>query len=448
MLAAFLIALKGTEIRHNPVALVASLRTSTLYVLLDWTIVAVILLAVYLISSLEETGPLLRASLLASVPAMWFAPAILLIRAPTPLLILIGLLLIANSVRVLISRGLSRREYLAPGSRRYTPRLLSYRHYGRISPSYSRETTTVILGALAFQLAIVAIWTGYELTSAFLFGTGATIWTLTAISRGVFQPRRKVDSFTTAGLTLVLAILISASQDHSDTLAVSDPNLPQFTQLGSFQVLPRPSTPLRKKNVTRVFTGATAIPPASRMVVDGVEGVILRPEIIPPRLTLSVSRKSGRPSSSPPSGFRFTGEYQLFPLSSRDLKKDWSVQTGTPVDSVYATISGRPLQTEAYQALVPPVDFTRVHKLQLTLVSHEGVPVAATVQLIANRSVPALGPEIFGLGQSREETIDFSVPDSLDGLQVTAIRIIFSCIASQCNQSIRVAVQEFRLVTS
>ena len=108
------------------------------------------------------------------------------------------------------------------------------------------------------------------------------------------------------------------------------------------------------------------------------------------------------------------------------------MQTGTPIDLVYATISGRPLQTDAYQPLDPPVDFTRVHTLQLTLVSHEGVPAAAIVQLIGNRKVPDLGPEIFGLDQTPQETLEFIVPGPLTGLQVTGIRVVFRCIAAQC----------------
>jgi hypothetical protein len=435
VLTVWLLAMEWREVQTSPISLVVPIRTSLSYILLAWTIVAVILLGVYLISSLEETGLLVGASFLSSVPAMWFVPGVLLLSSPSRVLISLGLLLIANSVRVLISRGLSRRDYLPPVRR---PRHVRPVSAGRISPVFDRGTATLVLGALAFQAGIAAIWMGDGWTGAVLFGTGAMIWTLAAIARGAYQPRKRVDSVFRAVLTLIWTIAISATQISSGTQAVSDSKLPQLTQL----TLHRPP----KKSVTRVFTQASVVPPASSMVIEGVEGVILRPRIVRPRLTLGISQKTFSKSSPSPSGFHFTGEYRLFPLASRDLKKDWSVETGTPVDSVYGTISGRPLQTEAYQAFDPPLDFTRLVKLQLTLVSHEGVPAAATVQLIGNRKVQDLGPEIFGLDQKPEETIEFAVPDSLGGLQVTGIRVIFSCIAAECSQSLRVAVQEFRFL--
>ena len=120
------------------------------------------------------------------------------------------------------------------------------------------------MGAVAFQLGIASICVGYAFTSAFLFAAGAMIWTLAAISRGVFQPRKHVDSLVRTALTLILAITISAAQIHSDAQAISDPQLPQSAQLSS--------PPTRKKHVTRVFAQPEVIPPASRVVVEGVLG--------------------------------------------------------------------------------------------------------------------------------------------------------------------------------
>jgi hypothetical protein len=199
---------------------------------------------------------------------------------------------------------------------------------------------------------------------------------------------------------------------------------------------------LAKKTVTHVFTTPKALPLTP---ITLVEGVILRPEGIRPGIKTGIARKSleGLPASE--QRFRFNGEYHLFPASSGAPKKNWSVETGSPVDSVYATVSGGPLQTEAYQALNPPVDFT-CRTFQLTLVRQEDFPVAVTVQLIGNRNVPDLGPEIFGLDRTPEETLEFAVPDSFRGLRVTGIRIIFSCIQRDCSQSLQVAVRGFNLL--
>ena len=445
ILAACLIAMQQ--------AALGSIRASLAYVLLDWTLAAAILLCVYAILSLEDLRSLLRISLLSSAPAMWFVPAVLLICTPSPALMAIGLLLVANTVRVLVTRGLSRRANL-PAVRTIRHGLSRQVHtapvlsYGRASPRLKSETTIVVLGALVFQLGASAIWAGYGLTAAVLFAAGAMIWTLAAISRGVCEPRKKVDSTFTAVLTLFLTTVISVRQLSLDSKIVSDTALPQITYLTLQRFIhKRPSvSELPRKMVTRVFTPMNIAPPVSRILAEGVEGVILRPEIVPPRIKIIVSRGIRYVSPSSSLEFRFTGEYRLFPVSSRDLKKDWSVETGTPVDSVYATLSGRPLQTEAYQVLDPPVDFTGCRALQLTLVSYQGVPAAAAVQLIGNRNVPDLGPEIFGLDQTREETIEFEVPVSLGGLRVTGIRVIFTCIQEECGQSIRVAVRGFNLI--
>jgi len=441
ILIVYLVAVDWPESRTNAAARLDSLRTSFCYTLLAWTVVAVILLGIYLVSSLEETRSILRAALLSSVPAMWFVPALLLVSTPSPVLNSIGLLLIANSVRVLLIRSLSRWDHLSEVRRRKTAQLFSY---SRISSGSSRQTVAVVLGALTFQMGIAAIYLDYGLTSVALFATGAAVWTLAAISRGVCQPRKRVDSPMRALLTLILALVISAPQISSKAPSVTDLQFPEMTQFTFQPLLRKPP----KKNVTHVLTQSKPIPPASHMVVDGVEGVILRPEIVPPRLTVHVSRKSSHQNTSFSPGFQFTGEYRLFPKASRDLKKDWSIQKGTPVDTVYATIRGSALQTEAYQPLDPPLDFTRLRTLQLTLISHEGMPGAVTVQLIGNRRVPDLGPEIFGLDKAPEELVEFAVPESLAGLQVTGIRIVFSCIATECSQSLRVAVKGFGFLSA
>jgi len=79
-------------------------------------------LFLYLTVSLEDFGALLRASLRASASVMWFAPAALLLSAVNPGAAAVGLLVIANTIRLLVSRialrtfGPSRRRK-AQGSR-------------------------------------------------------------------------------------------------------------------------------------------------------------------------------------------------------------------------------------------------------------------------------------------------------------------------------------------
>ncbi len=433
----------------SPLAPAAVIRASLSYVLLDWLLAAAILLAVYAITSLEDIQPLLRAALLSSVPAMWFVPATLLISTRSPWLVLTGLLLVGNSVRVLIRRGFSRRSYLPVARRSNRPRTTTRMFsYSIASPALQSDTTLIMLGALALQLGI---WTGLEgfslIAASFVGGTG-TAWTLAAIFRRIWLPSQRVDSITRAAITLVLAVAISMTQVGVNTQSIGTLTLPQITSLTLNQLI-HPSAQFHaspKKIVTRLFKPANVQPVAERMVVDGVEGVILRPQPVKASRRIIVATKNHSPFHLAPSKLLFTGEYRLFPVSSSGLKKNWSVQTGTLVDSVYATVTGSPLQTEAYQVLDSPFNLDECRTLSVTLVSHESFPAAASVQLTGDGKALDLGPEIFGLDQLPEETLEFALPESSGEWRVTAIRIIFRCIESECSQSLRIAIKGFNFM--
>jgi hypothetical protein len=143
--------------------------------------------------------------------------------------------------------------------------------------------------------------------------------------------------------------------------------------------------------------------------------------------------------------FEFSGEYRLYPASTRDMEKKWSIDKGTPVDAVYQTTGGGPLETEAWQSLSRPIDFRCCHAVRVTLVSHEASPQGVTLELVGDRAVPELGPEVFGMGSDAEESIEFAVPESSRNVRVAALRLRFPCIERDCTRSVRVAVVRFRL---
>jgi hypothetical protein len=391
----------------HPAELIASARASLLIVLLNWAIMAGIFLLVYLALSLEDFAPILTAAILSAVPAMWFVPALALLGTRDLLWTATGLLLVSNSVRLLILRALSRRDELSVKRRR------------RRSRPEKDDSNILIFGAMALQAGIAWVWFGAGLIAAILVATGIATWTLAAISRGVYRPRKKTDSVLRAVLTLILAVAIAGLHKGQSPV---------------YKVARQPA----RRAVTRVFA------PAREVFVDGVDGVILRPEVVRP-LSVTLPRVSVRIVTPSRSLIGFSGEYRLYPASTRDLKKHWSYEKAAPVNVVYATVSGGPLQTEAYQKLDPPVDFSACRALQVILVSHEQSPAAVTVQLVGDRPTPELGPEIFGLGQSSEETIEFTLPDHMRQVRVNAIRVLFNCIQEDCSRSLRVAVLGFRI---
>ncbi|MBZ5586535.1 MAG: hypothetical protein LAQ30_30990 [Acidobacteriia bacterium] len=141
----------------------------------------------------------------------------------------------------------------------------------------------------------------------------------------------------------------------------------------------------------------------------------------------------------------FTGEYYLFPSLYEVLPEGFVIYRGTPLDGIYATLSGGPLETQAYQKLDPPLDFANCGKVRLTISSGESSPASATMQLVLPAAVAELGTQIFALEPSSEETLEFATP-AARVLTVRGIRIVFQCDPQHRDRNTKVAVKEFTLV--
>jgi hypothetical protein len=120
------------------------------------------------------------------------------------------------------------------------------------------------------------------------------------------------------------------------------------------------------------------------------------------------------------------------------------VETGTPLESVYGTTNGGPMETVAVQTFDPPIDFTHCGKVWVALTSAETMPLLASMQLVAQKSVEDGGTEMMGM--KREETLEFQVPVAAKALLVHAIRISFQRVFKDRDKNVRVAVERFTLV--
>jgi hypothetical protein len=119
---------------------------------------------------------------------------------------------------------------------------------------------------------------------------------------------------------------------------------------------------------------------------------------------------------------------------------------GTPLDAVYASMSGGVIQTEAYQPMYPPIDLANCGRIHVRIRTAEQSPAAATMHLITTAGQLELGMEIFGLQSGREETLEFAVPPPPANLIVKAIRIVFLRDPMNRSQSTKVEVVDFTLV--
>src|SRR5437870_3166608 len=92
------------------------------FVLFSWACATGITLASFLAVSVDDLGDLFFAAVFASAPAMWLAPALLFLSTLNPLWMAVGLLLIANTVRLLVScRAPQRRAPVRPPVVRIVP---------------------------------------------------------------------------------------------------------------------------------------------------------------------------------------------------------------------------------------------------------------------------------------------------------------------------------------
>lgn len=408
---------------------IAAFSHALVFVLLTWACAAVIMCWIFASVSMESLRVLLFASIVSSVPAMWFVPALLMLTTPVPILVATGLLLIANTTRLLVSRS--------------APARLTERTVGKtgIAPA--------VAGAVVFQFGICVIYAGYALAAAGLFVFGATVWTLVAVARGSLQPRkvRKTPhAVLSIVVTVILAILLSdgafemQGDPATDEVSLFQDTLTVFQRL-TFAPKPKPeaarakATPLARKNKDVPSSGKSGVP-----------GVVLRPDRRAERQHIFLSAGKARVSLARNLTFPFTGEYHLYLTSSRRVPPDAVVHTGTPLDEAYLANAGNPMETEAYQALTPPLDFRECGKILLAISSGETTPASASLRLVTAGLEADLGTEIFGLDPAAKETLEFRLPSPPRTLIVTAIRVLFRRNPTQQDQSTKVAIERFTLV--
>jgi hypothetical protein len=417
------------------------------YALSAWVCAFGITFWVYLATSLADSRKLLLTSLSSSAPAVWFSPATLLLSTLTPIGVALGLLLVANTGRSLVSRRPPQRRAAGRVAKRRDTPLELFRDL-QVKPAFSSlETVPVFLGAFALQAGLWAILTGYVLLSAALFAGGAAIWTRSSIAKGVYRPREEANlkyAFLNLVLALILATALPAWQwgtiaDTAGDFAISRliPNT-RATQRQAHESKTKLQAP--KQSLSRIVSPKEHRGAPSK---DGFPGLVLQDKA---GSQPKIRRVQGHSSLSQPFTIPFTGEYHLFRTVSGQLPPHSMVKKGTPLDAVYITTNGGLMQMEAYQTFDPPIDLAGCGSIQLALFSGEVFPASASLQLVEGARMEDLGSDIFGLIASTEEALEYTVPASPHRPQVNAIRVVFHPNPTQRSQSMRVAIRRFVLM--
>lgn len=423
------------------------LRT-VLYVATAWAIAAGVTFLAFLAVSLDDIGDVVRTAIRGSAPAMWFAPALLLLATPNRSAEFCAMALIAAASCLVAAQRAPRRHIMAdslePGSPTLFRDLAVQQGRGSLLP--------VTLGALSLQVGLWCWYAEYRLEAAALVSLAMFAWTRSWVMRSAARESRRGSPVRSLGaLALVLLLTLGgsvASFEETPVAPIEAESADLFEQ--SRRTLERLARPEPTKAPERESSAIPVVTAHEQGAVGhgGIPGVILRPKAKPRRqfLRLAPPMPGMNHLFSDPLTFPFTGEYHIFRSSSGSLPDGAPVQDGTPLEAVYVTTNGGAMETQAYQPLIPPVDFSRCGQVRLTLRSGEVFPGGAALQLLSEAGLENLGTQVFGMDANREETLPYFVPDSPRRVPVKALRVVFLHDPSQVAKSTKVEIVGFTLV--
>ena len=442
------------------------LQLALFYVLSAWVVAGGITFGTFLAFSLAPLSDLLAEAWQSSANAMWLVPGTLLLAARWPVAVAAGLVAVIHGTRLLVLSRAPKGHAIATrrrAPRESGPRLFSYQPAQPVL--FSRQRLPAMVGALALETGVFALVGNYPLLAAVSSATLTAVWVGISVARGALESRiagrvpyavagvllTLLCTVTLTAVLLNLEIVLESPVTSSPAIHIDNPpETPGITRRVLQRLAHGPPAlsevegPIAKAVVTRVVDPGPAI---GAKDLNGVPGVVLRPgpkRSLHPPLILPGSRL--RLSSDQPLAIPFAGEYELFRTSSGTLPKGSIVETGTPLDSVYGTTNGGPMETIAVQAFEPPIDLMHCAKVLVALTSAETMPLLASMQLVAERNVEDAGTELMGMKPAREETLEFRVPFRSRPILVHAIRIVFQRPGGERNKNVRVAVDRLTLV--
>jgi hypothetical protein len=431
------------------------------YVLAMWLVAGGITLWIYLAFSWAPLSDLLAAAARASATAMWLVPGALLLASRSQLAVGAGLVAVILSTSLLFARHVPiGKKTKSRRRRRGTSEPLLFRYQSGQAYVW-RGVGPAILAALALQTGIYALSREYPLLAAISFATATAILTAISVARGATEPAAGTPYWAPRTmLTLLLAVTLSAALlrreiAHDEPGAAKMAEMPAVTMriLDRLAHLPPATAPSSladskmlapKAVVTRLVNAS----PASGANSDnGVPGVVMRPRLKPSQ-SFRVIAPGVRPVLSPAQAltFPFTGEYHLFRASSGSLPKGAIIQTGTPLEIVYGTTNGAPMETEAVQTFTPPIDLSLCGKIVVTLTSAEVTLLLASIELVTDGSVEDGGTQLIETKPERGQVLEFPLPSPRRSLLVRAIRISFKRPGPDRDKNVQLAVEQFTLM--
>jgi hypothetical protein len=192
------------------VASLTSMAVASLfYVTLAWICGAIVTFWIYLVVSLADLPHVARFSLRTAAPAMWFAPAIVLLSIPFAAAFAVSLFLIANATRHLVSEWAAIDSPIGPAIPAHVEPALLFRATGPDAAYLSWKSAPVLMGSLTAQAGLVAMLWAHPFLAAALFALSTAILTSLSIATGAYRPG-KPPALPHSALSVVWTFLLAA----------------------------------------------------------------------------------------------------------------------------------------------------------------------------------------------------------------------------------------------
>jgi hypothetical protein len=406
------------KLAHEPLG--AVLREAFGWLCFAWVWSALITLGIFAAVVRDRTRE--RHLLAASLPGIWFAPAIILISTLSPAGLAIGLALVLAATRRLLA-------YWVPAD---TPAREQPKAYAfEIDTAFLKwNSVPVLIAAAVGQAGLVALLfhdrffaaAGFAMTVAILVGQSAV--------RGAYEqgtPPAMPPSGMGMVLTFLLAFAVTTSSIQVGIMSRpgSGSNTPDSDESPGVQV-----TELQN-------------PPRSATEGGGFDGVILRTKVAathPTILIAPAARTTSGISKAAPVSIPFSGEYWMFQAPWRQ-PPPWSVRKqGKPTEVSFHTTNGRPMQMSADQKLNGPVDMAWCARIQVLIARVGDDP--AVFELILSDS-ESRRFESLGIVEAAGNILDFPIPASVALDQFDEIRVVYHRPANSSERSARIAIEGF-----
>jgi hypothetical protein len=405
----------------------------------------------------------LDVTLRTCAAGVWFAPAVILLGAASPLADIAALALVVSVTRVLYSqwrlvpKSTGARDDSSPSAARiFTGEL----HNGYLP----RDFWPAFAAAAALQAGYVYSSLGWPSLSSAFYALGAALLTAYSIAAGVWTrernptlPRAILGIAVTLMLTVLITIIGMQVYGGGGAGGSGDAN----GSASSRPVHSPPPPPPKPPPINMRKFDPPPIDPArlgpSVSVPGGVPGVILWPETEPVPLLVEPMPKGGlgHRKDSRPFVIPFAGAYWMFRTGFTRPPANSIVQRGTPTSTSFKTVDMWPLEMEAHQLLDRELDLSCCAKIQVDVLNADRNPRTVTVELaVIDRGGP---PIHFGRAEIRSvpnllenpvkpvpETLEFNVPEH--GLHFDEFDVIFHRAQGRVDRSARISIQRFVLV--